>query len=312
MVNIKAKQMAKPLTRKSAFVQNWDLYLIAIIGLLYLVVFKYLPMGGIAIAFQDFNLFDGISGSPWVGLENFKRLFGSADFYKVFRNTLLISVYKLVFLFPLPIILALMLNEIRNMAFKKITQSVIYIPHFLSWVVVAGIFTTLLSPSTGIINNVLAAMGFERISFFTSNTWFRSVLVATAGWKESGWSAIIFIAAIAGVDQELYEAAYMDGAGRFKQMLHITLPGISSTIVLMLILKLGQILDVGTEQVLMMYNPTVYDTGDVISSYVYRMGLGKMEYSFSTAVGLFNSVIGLILVVSGNYLSKKFTGSSIW
>ena len=230
----------------------------------------------------------------------------------MFRNPLLISVYKLVFLFPLPIILALMLNEIRNMAFKKITQTVIYIPHFLSWVVVAGIFTTLLSPSTGIINNVLAAMGFERISFFTSNTWFRSVLVATAGWKESGWSAIIFIAAIAGVDQELYEAAYMDGAGRFKQMLHITLPGISSTIVLMLILKLGQILDVGTEQVLMMYNPTVYDTGDVISSYVYRMGLGKMEYSFSTAVGLFNSVIGLILVVSGNYLSKKFTGSSIW
>ena len=158
----------------------------------------------------------------------------------------------------------------------------------------------------------MAAMGFERISFFTSNAWFRSVLVATAGWKESGWSAIIFIAAIAGVDQELYEAAYMDGAGRFKQILHITLPGISSTIVLMLILKLGQILDVGTEQVLMMYNPTVYDTGDVISSYVYRMGLGKMEYSFSTAVGLFNSVIGLILVVSGNYLSKKFTGSSIW
>ena len=216
MVNIKAKQMAKPLTRKSAFVQNWDLYLIAIIGLLYLVVFKYLPMGGIAIAFQDFNLFDGISGSPWVGLENFKRLFGSADFYKVFRNTLLISVYKLVFLFPLPIILALMLNEIRNMAFKKITQTVIYIPHFLSWVVVAGIFTTLLSPSTGIINNVLAAMGFERISFFTSNTWFRSVLVATAGWKESGWSAIIFIAAIAGVDQSQYEAAYMDGAGRIN------------------------------------------------------------------------------------------------
>lgn len=291
---------------------NYDLYLLLIPGILLTIIFKYLPMYGVVIAFQDFNVFDGIRGSHWVGFEQFQKLLGMTDFYKIFANTLLISYYKLIFLFPAPIFMAIILNEIKNETYKRTVQTIVYLPHFLSWVIIAGLFINILSPTNGIVNQVIQMFGGKPISFMMAKEWFRSVLVFTAGFKEIGWGAIIYIAAISGIDQELYEAALIDGAGRVKRIIYITIPGITSTIVLMLILRLGGILEAGTEQILMMYNPLVYDVGDVIGTYVYRMGIGKMEYSFTTAVGLFNSVVGFILIISGNWLSKKLVQRSIW
>lgn len=291
---------------------NRDYYVLLIPGLIFLILFKYTPMYGVVIAFQDFNIFDGISGSRWVGMEQFNKLIHSEEFAKVFINTLLISVYKIVILFPLPIFIALVLNEVRVMIFKRTIQTIIYLPHFLSWVIISGLFVTILSPSGGLVNNVIQSFGGEPISFMMSNDYFRSVVVFTAGWKEAGWSAIVYIAAIAGIDQEQYEAAAIDGAGRIRRMISISLPGIMPTIILMFILRLGAVLEAGTEQILTMYNPVVYETGDVIGTFVYRIGLGKMDYSFSTAVGLFNSVVGFILIVSGNYLSKKVMNRGIW
>jgi len=291
---------------------NYDMYLLMIPGLLFLLLFRYLPMYGILIAFQDFNIFEGILKSEWIGLANFTRLFQMKEFYTVFTNTLVISIYKIAFLFPAPIVLALLLNEVKNMLFKRTVQTVIYLPHFLSWVIIAGLFINILSTSSGLINNVIKAFGGEPIAFLMDNRWFRSILVFSAGWKESGWNTIVYIAAIAGVEQEVYEAAIIDGASRIKQMIHITIPSILSTIVMLFILRLGSILEAGTQQILVMYNPVVYKTADIIGTYVYRTGLGNMEYSFSTAVGLFNSLVGFILVISGNNLSKKMVQRSIW
>ena len=247
-----------------------------------------------------------------MGFEQFQKLIHSEEFAQVFTNTLLISVYKIVLLFPIPILIALILNEVRVMVFKRTIQTIFYLPHFLSWVIISGLFITILSPSGGLINNIIQSFGGEPISFFMSNSYFRSVVVFTAGWKEVGWNAIVFIAAISGIDQEQYEAASIAGAGRIRKMLYISLPGILPTIVLMFILRLGNVLEAGTEQILTMYNPVVYQTGDVIGTFVYRVGLGKMDYSFSTAVGLFNSVVGFILVISGNYISKKLLNRGIW
>ncbi len=303
---------ADRVSKKKLFRNNIGLYVMLLPGLIYLIVFKYLPMYGIAIAFQDFNIFQGVSGSEWVGMANFAKIFSDPEFYRIFTNTLIISISKLLILFPLPIIIALILNEIRSPWYKKTTQTIIYLPHFISWVIVAGIFTSLLSPSSGLVNIIITALGGEPVSFMMSNSWFRKVLVFSDGWKETGYSAVVYIAAIAGVDQQLYEAAKVDGAGRLRMIWSITLPSIATTIVLMLILRLGTILEAGTEQILAMYNPTVYQTGDVIGTYVYRMGLGQQQYSTTTAVGLFNSVVGFILVVSGNFFSKKISGSSIW
>jgi len=292
--------------------RNIDTYLLLVPGLLLLLLFKFTPMYGIVIAFQEYNIFDGISGSEWVGLEQFHKLMQSAEFMQVFTNTLLISVYKIVLLFPIPILIALLLNEIRFTAFKRTVQTIIYMPHFLSWVIISGLFMTILSPSDGLVNSVIQWFGGESVKFFMDNSVFRSIVVFTAGWKEAGWNAIIFIAALASIEQEQYEAASIDGASRWRQMWHISLPGMLPTIILMLILRLGMVLDAGTEQILTMYNPTVYASGDVIGTYVYRMGLGKMDYSFSTAVGLFNSVIGFILVVSGNWISRRVLNRGIW
>ncbi|WP_217596293.1 sugar ABC transporter permease [Cohnella sp. GbtcB17] len=299
-------------SRRRLVWRNIDTYLLLVPGLLLLLLFKYIPMYGIVIAFQDYNIFDGISASEWVGLEQFRKLTHSAEFMQVFANTLLISIYKIVLLFPIPILIALLLNEIRFTAFKRTVQTIIYMPHFLSWVIISGLFMTILSPSDGLVNAVIQWFGGEPIHFFMDNSVFRSVVVFTAGWKEIGWNAIIFIAALAGIEQEQYEAASIDGASRLHQMWHISLPGLLPTIILMFILRLGIVLDAGTEQILTMYNPTVYESGDVIGTYVYRTGLGKMDYSFSTAVGLFNSVIGFILVVSGNWFSKRVLKRGIW
>ncbi len=291
---------------------NLDMYMLLLPGLVFLLLFKYTPMYGIVIAFQEFNIFGGISGSEWVGTAQFERLLHSDEFLQVLINTLLISLYKITLLFPIPIVIALMLNEVRRMFFKRTIQTIIYLPHFLSWVIISGLFLNILSPSGGIVNEVIRSFGGEPISFFTDNGLFRSLVVFTAGWKEIGWNAIVFIAAIAGIEQEQYEAAAIDGAGRIRQMWSISLPGMLPTIVLMFILRIGSLLEAGTEQILTMYNPLVYETGDVIGTYVYRMGLGQQDYSFSTAVGLFNSAVGFLLIVIGNMLSRKFLNRSIW
>ncbi|SFT23647.1 sugar ABC transporter permease [Paenibacillus sp. BC26] len=291
---------------------NLDMYALVLPGLAFLLIFKYTPMYGILIAFQDFNIFSGIGGSEWVGLNQFEKLIRSEEFYQVLTNTLLISLYKIVILFPIPIVLALLLNEVRRMFFKRAIQTIIYLPHFLSWVIISGLFINILSPTSGIVNGLIKWLGGEPVSFLSDNDFFRSILVFTAGWKEIGWNAIIFIAAIASIEQEQYEAAAIDGAGRIRQMISVSLPGMLPTIVLMFILRIGSLLEAGTEQILTMYNPLVYETGDVIGTFVYRMGLGQQDYSFSTAVGLFNSVVGFLLIVIGNMLSRKFLKRSIW
>lgn len=291
---------------------NLDMYALLIPGIIFLLLFKYTPMYGVVIAFQDFNIFGGISGSEWVGLQQFEKLMHSDEFLQVLVNTLLISLYKITILFPIPIVIALLLNEVRRMFFKRTIQTIIYLPHFLSWVIISGLFVNILSPSGGIVNEIIRSFGGEPISFLTDNNFFRSIVVFTAGWKEIGWNAIVFIAAIAGIEQEQYEAAAIDGAGRIRQMFSITLPGILPTIMLMLILRIGSLLEAGTEQILTMYNPLVYESGDVIGTFVYRMGLGQQDYSFSTAVGLFNSAVGFLLIVIGNMLSRKFLQRSIW
>jgi len=293
-------------------VREWDLYLMLIPGILFLLLFKYTPMYGIVIAFKDFNIYDGLAASPWVGMEHFERLFLSEDFARVFRNTLIISIYKIFFLFPLPIILAVLMNEIKNMVFKRGIQTIVYLPHFLSWVIVSGLFLQLLSTNGGLINKMIVGLGGESIAFFMNTEVFRSVLISSAGWKEVGWGMIIYLASIATIDPQLYEAAKIDGASRFRQIWHITLPGLVPIIILMFILRLGNILEAGTEQILVMYNSIVYEVADVIGTYVYRIGLGQQDYSFSTAVGLFDSVIGFILIITGNYLSRKFLKRGIW
>jgi len=315
MASRKPNLLRSPRKRTSAWTSirsEWDLYLLLVPGICFLLLFKYTPMYGISIAFQDFNIFDGMAASPWVGFEHFERLFTSSDFSLVLRNTVIISLLKLVILFPLPIIVAILLNELKNMAFKRSIQTVIYLPHFLSWIIVSGLFIDLLSVHGGIVNKWLEQLGFAPIAFFMNNDYFRSVLVATAGWKETGWSTIVYLAAFSTIDPGLYEAARMDGASRFRQIWHITLPGIAPIIVLMFILRLGSLFEAGTEQILAMYNPTVYKVSDVIGTYVYRVGMGRQEYSFTTAVGLFESVIGFILVISGNYLSRKYLKRGIW
>lgn len=304
--------IAKRNSTWKRILKDYDLYLMLIPGLAFLFLFKYTPMYGIVIAFQDFSIFRGIGDSPWVGLKHFERLINNDEFLRVLTNTLVISIYKLIFLFPAPIIVAILLNELRQMKFKRIVQSVVYLPHFISWVIVSGIFINLLSVNGGIVNEILGVFGIAPIPFFVDQDIFRPLLVFTEGWKEIGWGTIVYLAAIASIDPQLYEAARMDGANRFRQMIHVTLPGMASTIVLMLILRLGNMLEAGTEQILVMYNPVVYNVADVIGTYVYRVGLGASDYSFSTAVGLFESVVAFVLIISGNQLCRKFLGRSIW
>jgi len=299
------------------FRKNYDLYLLLIPALVFVTIFNIIPLYGISLAFKDYNMFaadtpwKSIGASEWVGLKHFINVFGRPDFKRALTNTLIISTYKIIFNFPLPIIFAIFLNEVKSIKFQKGLQVIVYLPHFLSWAVVAGIFVTLLS-STGVVNSFLEYLGFERVKFMMDNSIFRKVLVFSDAWKEVGWNSIIYFAAIAGLDQECYESAHVDGANRFQQMWYITIPGLMPTIILMLIIRVGNIMDAGFSQIFAMYNPTVYESADIIGTYVYRMGLGKMDFSTGTAVGLFNSLIALILVLSSNRLAKKLTGKSIW
>ena len=300
-----------------ALLRHPMMYVMLLPGLFFLFIYKLLPLYGVTMAFKDYNIFLGnnpleaIGLSEWVGLAHFRRLFQSDQFYKVLKNTLVINGLKIVCLFPIPILTAVFLNEIRQKPWKKLFQTTIYVPYFFSWVVIYGIFYSLLG-SYGIINSLLTSLGMKRVGFLTNPNVFRGVLVFTEGWKETGYNALIYLAAITGIDPTLYEAARVDGASKIRQIWHITLPGVLPTVVLMLILKVGNILTTGFEQVLVFYNPSVYDTADIIQTYVYRMGLGQMDFSLSTALGLFNSVVAFILIVSCNAVSRKLVHRSIW
>lgn len=297
---------------KKDIIRDRILYYLLIPFLLWFLVFKYFPMWGIQIAFKDFSLFKGIGGSDWIGFEYFTEFIGSEYFSRVFMNTVIISLYGLIICFPAQIILAIMISEVTRQGFKKVVQTLTYLPHFVSVVVIAGIVTTFLAPNSGLINLILEKLGMEKIYFLTNPDYFRGIYTAMNLWKETGFASIVFIAAIAGIDTQLYEAAKMNGANKFKQIIHVTLPGILPTIVVMFIMKVGNLLSVGYETIILLYQPATYEKADVISTYVYRSGLIDGRYDFATAVGLFNSIVALILVIMANKLSKKVTDASLW
>ncbi|SFK79209.1 putative aldouronate transport system permease protein [Paenibacillus sp. 1_12] len=288
------------------------LYLIMGPGIIFFLVFKYIPMWGIIIAFQDYSPYMGVLHSQWVGWMHFERLFMNPDFFILFRNTMMISLLNLCFFFPIPIALALLLSEIRHPVFKQVVQSIVYLPHFLSWVVVVGITFLLFSQSSGIVNMLLAYMGFSKFDFLSNANIFWGMLTAQNIWKETGWGTIIFLAAIAGIDPQLYEAAKIDGANRLRQSWHITLPAIRSVIIVLFILRIGQIMDVGFEQVFLMMNGAVSEVADVFETYVYRVGIQSGQFSYSTAVGLFKSFVGLFLVILVNRLAKQFGEEGVY
>ncbi|MCZ8518968.1 MULTISPECIES: ABC transporter permease [Paenibacillus] len=288
------------------------LYILLVPGMLYFLLFKYVPMFGLAIAFQDYKPHIGFLDSPWVGLKHFERFFTEPQFWMLFRNTFVLAMYNLVFFFPLPIILALMLNEVRRERFKGFVQTMLYLPHFVSWVVAVGIFYVLLTTEGGIVNEIIARLGMEKIPFLLSEEWFRTMIISQSIWKEAGWGTIIFLAALSGVDLQLYEAARIDGAGRWRQLWHVTLPAIRSTIVILFILRLGSFLDTGFEHIFLMLNSVNREVGEVFDTYVYLKGLTQAQYSYSAAVGLFKSAVGLVLVLGANWLAKKFGEEGVY
>lgn len=294
------------------FYRNKYLYMMVIPVVLYYLIFHYLPMYGAVIAFKQFNIGKGIWDSPWVGFKHFQDFFGSIYFGRVLRNTLLINIYSLIFGFPAPIILALLLNELRTKLFKRFVQTVTYLPHFISLIVICGMIIDFVSRN-GIINDLVAWLGGERSALLGDPGNFRTIYVASGIWQEVGWGSIIYLAALSGINPELYEAARVDGAGRWRQMWNVTLPGLTPIIVILLIMKIGHMMDVGFEKIILLYNPTTYETADVISSYVYRKGLsGSYEYSVSSAIGLFGSLVNTSLLVISNWALKKWSGNGLW
>ncbi|WP_127584990.1 ABC transporter permease [Paenibacillus koleovorans] len=287
------------------------LWIIALPGILHFLIFKYIPLGGNLIAFQNYSMFKGILDSDWVGFDHFVRMFTYAEFYQTLRNTLLLSLYSIVFGFPAPLLLALLLNEVRLGWVKRPVQTLLYLPHFLSWVIVGGLFINVLSID-GVLGIMLQGLGVKPVDYLTEPGLFRTVLVSIGIWKEVGWGMIIYLAAIAGINPQLYEAAMVDGAGRWRRMWSITLPSLLPAIVVLFLLRIGNVLDSNVEQVLVFLNPLVRETGEVIDTYVYRVGLLSSQFSYTTAIGMFKSVIGLLLVILMNRLSKKLTGESIY
>jgi putative aldouronate transport system permease protein len=292
------------------------LYLLILPGLLYFLVFHYIPMYGIVIAFQDFKPFSGAAkmfvNPEWVGLKHFYEFFNSFYFFALLKNTLLISLYKKIFIFPSAIVLALLLNEVRHAKFKRVVQTISYMPHFLSWVIISGLVIMLLSPTSGPVNLIIAAFGGEPVNFLGEPAYFRSILVMSDWWASIGWGSIIYLAALAGIDPAQYESAKIDGANRYRQMLHISLPGISNVIAILFVLSIGHILNVSFEQVLLLYSPTVYSVGDTIDTYVYREGLLNSRYSYAAAIGIFKNVMGLLFMLGTNYIVRKMGKEGIW
>lgn len=287
------------------------IYIMALPILAYYIIFHYIPMYGVIIAFKDFSPAGGIMGSKWVGLKHFKDFFTSYYSGNIIRNTLLISLYDIIWGFPAPIILALLLNELSNQKFKRTVQTISYMPHFISLVVICGMIKDF-TATEGVINDLIVLLGGERSNMLGRPELFRTIFISSGIWQGIGWGSIIYLAALSGIDPALYEAATIDGAGRWKQTIHVTLPGIAPTIVILLILRVGSIMSVGFEKIILLYNPMTYETADVISSYVYRKGLLDFNYSYSTAVGLFNSIINFLLLIITNSISRRVSETSLW
>ncbi len=294
------------------YAKNKYLFALLIPGLLYYALFHYGPLYGLQIAFKNYVFSLGIWGSHWVGLENFRDMFVMRSFREVFRNTLLISFYKLVTGFPAPIFFAILLNELMNRPYRKVVQTISYLPHFISWVVLGGLFVQFLSPTTGPINILLKAMGIKPIYFLGSARWFRSVLVLTSIWKGIGWGSIVYLAALSNVDPQLHEAAIIDGANRFQSIMHVTIPALTPVITIMLILATGSLVSDDFDQIFNLYNPAVYKVADVLGTYTYRVGLVEFKYSFSTAVGLFRNVLSFSLVALTNVIAKRINEYGLW
>ncbi|GGG86079.1 ABC transporter permease [Paenibacillus radicis (ex Gao et al. 2016)] len=316
MANAQALKSGKTgKTGKSRFIRdlmmNKYLYLMMIPVVAYYIVFHYAPMYGALIAFKEYTPMKGILGSDWVGLKHFNDFFNSYYFVRILKNTLIISLYSLLFEFPAPIILALLINEVRSKAFKRVAQTITYMPYFISLVVICGIITDFTN-ADGVINRLFMLFGYDGQAMLQKPELFRPIYILSEIWQRIGWESIIYIAALMSIDLEQYEAARMDGASRLKQIFHITLPGIMPTIAIMLILRMGNLLNVGFEKIILLYNPVTYETADVISSFVYRKGLLEFGWSYSSAVGLFNSVINLVLLITANYVSRKVNKSSLW
>ncbi len=298
--------------RAKYYTKNIDLYLMLLLPLMYFVIFHYIPMYGVIIAFKKFIPAMGIIQSPWIGLQNFIDFFNSINFFTTIKNTIGISLYQLIAGFPVPIFLALMLNDLRNQKYKKFIQTVTYAPHFISVVVMSGMIIAFLSPSSGIVNNIIEYLGFKPIPFMQSSQWFKTIFVYSGIWQQMGWSSIIYIAALAGLDIEQQEAAIIDGANKIQRIFYLNIPHLLPTIVILLILNLGSIMSVGFEKVFLLQNSLNMESSDVISTYVYRVGLLGGRYSFASAVGLFNSLINFILLVAVNYICRKLNETSLW
>lgn len=290
----------------------WQIWLLIVPSLLILAYFKYYPMYGVQIAFKDYKILKGINGSEWVGLEHFKTLFGNKTFMQAFWNTLILNAYSLIFAFPTSVIFGVMLNECRNLFFKRTIQTVTYLPHFLSWVIVYALFNNMLALNTGIVNKIFDFLGLEQVIFLSSKAHFRSILVISDIWKNTGWNTIVILAGITAIDPTLYEAAVIDGANRVRMVWHVTLPGIRSTIVVLFILKLGSIMQNDVTQILMFYSPSVYEVGDVIGTYVYRMGVTKMKFSLTSAAGFVQSAIGMVLILLTNKIAHMMGERGLW
>jgi len=297
--------------RLAGIAKNKHVYIMLLPVVLYYLIFHYLPMYGVIIAFKHYAPLRGITGSPWAGLEHFQEFFNSYYFWRLLKNTALISFYDLIFGFPAPIILALVLNEVAGLKFKRFVQTISYLPHFISLVVIVGLVLDFLSRD-GLINQLTGMFGIGAVPFMQKPEWFRTVYIASNIWQSVGWGSIIYLAALTAISPELYEASRVDGANRWQQLWNITVPGILPTIMIMLILRVGDMMSVGYEKIILMYNPLIYDTADVISTFIYRKGLLEMNYSYSTAVGLFNAVINFTLLLLVNRLSRRLSGSSLW
>ncbi len=291
--------------------QNPMLYLMAVPVIAYYIIFCYLPMYGVVIAFQDYVPARGILNSNWVGLKHFASFFASTYFPRLVRNTLEINIKELVFSFPVPILFALLLNEVRSTRFRRISQSITYMPHFISTVVICGLLVDF-TKSSGVLTNLFVALGMDRVNMLSVPEYFQGLFIGSIVWQSFGWDSIIYFAALTGIDPMLYDAARVDGAGRFRQALHVTLPGIAPTIVILMLLRIGSMMSVSWDRIILLYNPLTYETADVLSSYVYRIGLTKMQYSFATAVGLFNSVVNIFLLISANKISSRVSDNSLW
>ena len=313
----KAKAIVNTITFKKTNVlkdywKNRSLVMLFLPAIVYYILFKYLPIYGVQIAFKKYMFRLGVANSPWVGFDNFKKLFGMASFWEVLRNTFVISGLKLLFGFPAPIILALMLNEVRNVHFKRVVQTVSYLPHFLSWVILSGIFIQFLSPSIGPINILIKSLGGKPIYFLGDDKWFRSVLIVTHIWKSVGWGTIVYLAALTNINPEYYQAAHIDGATRWHCTRYITLPSLAPVITIMMIFAVGGIIEDDFSQVYNMYNEAVLSVGDVISTYTYRRGLVKMDYGFAAAVDLFKNVIAFVFIITANTVANRINEYGIW